>query len=221
MPDFLLCNSKLTFQLTMTPEKTNYITQGVDGQKRLKQGPDLASYRGLSVIHSRAFSLETGQEPRDILRRRVRTAEYYRILPHRNNRKREFELYNEARDTWFALTFQDLVSFARLEAAVPGGGTAARLGRNTAADPWGSSRGQPMQILGAMDEASIVSAVDKVKAAVKKVHRRPLMDLFMHSIDGKNNILFKSTSADNKPVHWDVWPYAGIMGVKLERPRHV
>ena len=61
MPDFLLCNSKLTFQMTMTPEKTNYITQGTDGIKRLKQGPDLGSYRGLSVIHSRAFAMETGR----------------------------------------------------------------------------------------------------------------------------------------------------------------
>ena len=112
MPDFLLCNSKLTFQMTMTPEKTNYFTQGADGVKRLKQGPDLSSYRGLSVIHSRAFAMETGQHPRDILRRRVRTAEYYRIVPHKNNKFREFEFYNEERDTWFSLTFQDLLRYA-------------------------------------------------------------------------------------------------------------
>jgi hypothetical protein len=112
MPDFLLCNSKLTFQLTMTPEKTNYITQGADGVKRLKQGPDIASYRGLSIIHSRAFSLEVGQQPRDILRRRVRTAEYYRIPPHRDNYKREFELYTEERDGYFTLTFSDLLRMA-------------------------------------------------------------------------------------------------------------
>ena len=112
MPDFLLCNSKLTFQMTMTPEKTNYITQGVDGIKRLKAGPDLTSYRGLSVIHSRSFSMETGQAPRDILRRRVRTAEYYRILPNKNNIKREFEFYNEERDTWFTLSFMELLRYA-------------------------------------------------------------------------------------------------------------
>jgi hypothetical protein len=112
MPDFLLCNSKLTFQMTMTPEKTNYFTQGADGVKRLRQGPDLASYRGLSVIHSRAFIMEDGQHPRDILRRRVRTAEYYRILPHKDNIKREFELYNEERDTWFSMTFQDLLRYS-------------------------------------------------------------------------------------------------------------
>jgi hypothetical protein len=113
MPDFLLCNSKLTFQMTMTPEKTNYITQGADGVKRLRQGPDLASYRGLSVIHSRAFAMETGQHPRDILRRRVRTAEYYRILPSKKNLTREFEFYNEERDTWFTLSFLDLLKYAR------------------------------------------------------------------------------------------------------------
>jgi hypothetical protein len=115
MPDFMLCNSKLTFQLTMTPEKTNYITQGYDGVKRLKNGPDIASYRGLSVIHSRSFSMETGQHPRDILRRRVRTAEYYRIVPHKDNHKREFEFYNEERDTWFTLSFKDLLRMARYE----------------------------------------------------------------------------------------------------------
>ena len=114
MPDFLLCNSKLTFQMTMTPDKTNYLTQGPDGVKRLKQGPDLASYRGLSVIHSRSFAMEAGQHPRDILRRRVRTAEYYRIPPSKDNIHHEFELYNEERDTYFSLTFKDLLKMALL-----------------------------------------------------------------------------------------------------------
>ena len=115
MPDFLLCNSKLTFQLTMTPEKTNYVTQGYDGVKRLRQGPDLASYRGINIIHSRAFSMENGKQPRDILRRRVRVAEYYRIPPSPDNIKREFEFYNEARDTWFTLGFNDLLQMAKNE----------------------------------------------------------------------------------------------------------
>lgn len=113
MPDFLLCNSKLTFQMTMTPEKTNYITQGIDGVKRLRQGPDLGTYRGLSVIHSRSFAMETGQHPRDVLRRRVRTAEYYRIPPNKKNASREFEFYNEERDTWFTMSFQELLRCAR------------------------------------------------------------------------------------------------------------
>ena len=113
MPSFMLCNSKLTFQLTMTPDKTNYVSQGPDGQKRLKQGPDLSSYRGLNIIHTRAFSMETGQPPRDMLRRRVRVAEYYRIVPHKDNYRREFEFYNEARDTWFTMSFKDLLKAAQ------------------------------------------------------------------------------------------------------------
>ena len=113
MPDFLLCNSKLTFQMTMSPEKTNYITQGIDGVKRLRQGPDLGNYRGLSIVHTRSFAMETGQHPRDVLRRRVRTAEYYRIPPDPKNRDREFEFYNEERDTFFTLSFMDLLQIAR------------------------------------------------------------------------------------------------------------
>lgn len=109
MPNFMLTNSKLTFQLTMTPERTNYISQGPDGIKRLKQGPDMASYRGVSIIPSRSFSLETGQPPRDVMRRRVRVAEYYRITPDAANVDRLFEFYNEERDTFFTLTFKDLV----------------------------------------------------------------------------------------------------------------
>jgi hypothetical protein len=51
----------------------------VDGLKRLKAGPIINSYRGLRVVHSLNFSLENGVPPRDILCRRVRVAEYYRI----------------------------------------------------------------------------------------------------------------------------------------------
>ena len=113
MPDFMLCNSKLTFQLTMTPEKTNYVTNGIDGVKRLRTGPDIASYRGLSIIHSRCFTMDTGTPPRDILRRRVRVAEYYRITPSSDNWKREFHFYNEERDTWFTFSFKELLQMAR------------------------------------------------------------------------------------------------------------
>jgi hypothetical protein len=112
-PDFLLCNSKLTFQMTMVPEKTSYFTQGPDGIRKLKQGPDLGSYRGISIVHTRSFSMEAGQQPRDLLRRRVRTAEYYRILPDKDNLNREFEFYNEERDCWFSLSFKDLLRMAR------------------------------------------------------------------------------------------------------------
>ena len=46
-----------------------------DGKKKLAQGPDLPSYRGVSIINSRKFSMA----PRDMLRRRVRVSEHYRI----------------------------------------------------------------------------------------------------------------------------------------------
>ena len=74
-PTFLLCNGSLTKQMTMLPEKTNYLTNGPDGKKLLAQGPDLPSYRGLSFIPTRKFSLDSGEAPRDLLRRRVRVAE--------------------------------------------------------------------------------------------------------------------------------------------------
>jgi hypothetical protein len=115
MPNFMLTNSKLTFQLTMTPERTNYISQGPDGMRRLRQGPDLSSYRGISIIPSRSFSMETGQPPRDLLRRRVRVAEYYRIVADPKNDKRTFELYNEERDTFFTLTYHDLLRYANIK----------------------------------------------------------------------------------------------------------
>ena len=115
MPNFMLTNSKITFQLTMTPERTNYISQGPDGVRRLKQGPSLSSYRGISIIPSRSFSLETGQPPRDMMRRRVRVAEYYRIIPHEDNLNRLFEFYNEERDTFFSLGFTDLLNAALIK----------------------------------------------------------------------------------------------------------
>lgn len=68
-PNFLLCNSKLTFQMTMNPEKTQYLTQGPDGVRRLKDGPNINTYRGLRIINSRSFSMEDGAPPRDVLRR--------------------------------------------------------------------------------------------------------------------------------------------------------
>ena len=77
-PTFMLCNGALTKQLTMNPEKTNDITAGPDGKRKLAQGcykgPDLPSYRGLN-FNSRKFSMEAGTAPRDMMRRRVRVAE--------------------------------------------------------------------------------------------------------------------------------------------------
>ena len=94
-PTFLLCPSDLTAQLQMNPERTNYITNGPDGLKRLAQGPDLPSYRGLSIIHSQKFSLEPGRKPRNVLKRRVRVAEYYWVpLADVSS----YQLYNQKKD---------------------------------------------------------------------------------------------------------------------------
>ena len=78
-PTFLLCPSSLTAQLTMLPERTEYLTNGPEGPARLAKGPDLPSYRGLSIIHSQKFELEKGRVPRNILKRRVRVAEHYYV----------------------------------------------------------------------------------------------------------------------------------------------
>jgi hypothetical protein len=94
-PTFLLCPSDLTAQLQMNPERTNYITNGPDGLKRLAQGPDLPSYRGLSIIHSQKFSLEPGRKPRNVLKRRVRVAEYYWIPLGGVN---SYQIYNQKKD---------------------------------------------------------------------------------------------------------------------------
>ena len=96
-PTFLLCPSDLTAQLQMNPERTNYITNGPDGLKRLAQGPDLPSYRGLSIIHSQKFSLEPGRKPRNVLKRRVRVAEYYWVPL---GDVTSYQIYNQKKDMW-------------------------------------------------------------------------------------------------------------------------
>jgi hypothetical protein len=114
-PTFMLCNGALTRQLTMTPEKTNYITAGPDGQRKLAQGPDLPSYRGLQIINTRQFSLESGTAPRDMLRRRVRVSEHYRIPWQPHNVLKRYEFYDQSRDSMFYLSWHDLwkASFPR------------------------------------------------------------------------------------------------------------
>jgi hypothetical protein len=107
-PTFMLCNGALTRQLTMNPEKTNFVTAGIDGQRKLAQGPDLPSYRGLSIINTRKFSLETGSAPRDMLRRRVRVGEHYRIAWHISNMRKRYEFYDQSRDSMFYLNWIDL-----------------------------------------------------------------------------------------------------------------
>jgi hypothetical protein len=106
-PTFLLCPSSLTAQLTMLPERTEYLTNGPAGPARLAKGPDLPSYRGLSIIHSQKFELEKGRVPRNILKRRVRVAEYYWVeesAPHTI-----VSVYNQKMDSMENFTKQALI----------------------------------------------------------------------------------------------------------------
>jgi hypothetical protein len=115
-PTFLLCPSNLTLHLTMSPERTNYITNGPDGLRRLAQGPDLPSYRGLSIIHSQKFALEAGREPRNVLRRKVRVAEYY-WLPHDEHRMGDYsyEFYDQSSDSYKNFTKAELIKKSGVE----------------------------------------------------------------------------------------------------------
>ena len=107
-PTFMLCNGALTRQMNMNPEKTNYITAGPDGKQKLAQGPDLPSYRGLSIINTKQFSLEAGSAPRDMLRRRVRVCEHYRIPWELSNLRKRYEFYDQSRDSMFYVSWSDL-----------------------------------------------------------------------------------------------------------------
>lgn len=115
-PTFLLCPSNLTLHMTMSPERTNYITNGPDGLKRLAQGPDLPAFRGLSIIHSQKFALEAGREPRNVLRRKVRVAEHY-WLPHERGRSLEYsyEFYDQNSDSYKNFTINDLLRKSGVE----------------------------------------------------------------------------------------------------------
>jgi len=118
---FCLCNAALTAQLTMLPELTNYVTNGPDGAKCLAQGPSLASYRGLQIIPSRKFSMDARTAPRDLLRCRVRVAEYYRIPWQPENVNRSYEFYDQSRDTMFYLSWKELVKRSSLAGNLSGG----------------------------------------------------------------------------------------------------
>ena len=114
-PTFLLCPSDLTAQLQMSPERTNYITNGPDGLKRLAQGPDLPSYRGLSIIHSQKFSLEPGRKPRNVLKRRVRVAEYY-WLDLAN--VASYQIYNQKKDMMTTFDKMHALKASQLQAHI-------------------------------------------------------------------------------------------------------
>lgn len=94
-------------------ERTSYLAQGDDGKQLLKEGPILNKYRGLNVVKSRAFSMEEGGAPRDVLRRRVRTAEfYYGECKHADGDEpgEGVLLYDEFTDNFVKITHRDLAS---------------------------------------------------------------------------------------------------------------
>jgi hypothetical protein len=120
-PTFLMCNGALTMQMTFNPEKTQYLTNGTGGPMLLKQGPDLPSYRGLNIIHSRKFSMNTGEPPRDILRRRSRVAEHYRINGTvRELKDNRWRFYDQSKDGTFDLTFRELLEHSWIDSAIAG-----------------------------------------------------------------------------------------------------
>ena len=98
----------------MLPEVTNYVANGPAGPAKLAAGPNLASYRGLQIINTRKFSMESGTAPRDLLRRRVRVAEYYRVPWHPQNPKRSYEFYDQSRDTMFRMTWKELLEMSKM-----------------------------------------------------------------------------------------------------------
>lgn len=122
-PDFMLTSPKLTFQMTMTQEKTSYIAKGDEGAEILKQGPTISKYRGLNIIKSRAFSMEEGAAPRDVLRRRVRTAEfYYGSIKYSGNTEANagrVELYDEFTDNFVTLTIDKIMQNALEDTTTP------------------------------------------------------------------------------------------------------
>lgn len=68
----------------------------------------------------RQYSLETGAPPRDLLRRRVRVGEYYRIpysAAFADGQNTMIELYDEAKDTFFSTSWKDLLQHAALDEA--------------------------------------------------------------------------------------------------------
>lgn len=74
-------------------------------------------YRGLNIIHSRSFSMEEGAPPRDVLRRRVRVAEYYRIPWENDNVGRSYGFYDESKDAWHKIKWKDLLKMAGFKAS--------------------------------------------------------------------------------------------------------
>ena len=80
-------------------------------------------YRGLSIVKSRAFSMEEGAAPRDVLRRRVRTSEFYFGKANTGpkpgggtNALTSVTLYDEASDNFMPLSVDKIQDAWRSQA---------------------------------------------------------------------------------------------------------
>jgi hypothetical protein len=115
-PNFLLCSSRIAFQLNMTEPRTNVLTQGAVGQERLNAGMELPSYRGINIINTRSFAMETGAAPRDPFVRRVRVGEYYTVHVNRvalnDVNLPVVSMYDQNRDCDVPLTYANLLRAA-------------------------------------------------------------------------------------------------------------
>ena len=178
LPDFMLCNSKMTFNLQMSPDRTNFVTQGAEGQKRLRQGPDISTYRGLDIIPTRSFSMEVGAHPRDILRRRVRVAEYYRIPPITHADHYSYQFYNEGRDSWFTFRFDELLTAAGF------GPFVIPAGSNATLPPFCADMRNELETKKAITAHTIISANGDIvqKDHVELVIIRPNIEHYMFGI---------------------------------------
>ena len=87
--------------------------------KHTHTGPDLPSYRGLTIINPRKFSMDAGSAPRDLLCRRARAPQnnstYILDTGQRGCREASLEFYDQTRDTIFKLSWQHLFDMSQLE----------------------------------------------------------------------------------------------------------
>jgi hypothetical protein len=60
--------------------------------------------------------MDAGSAPRDLLRRRVRVAEFYRILWKEGIEGHFFEFYDQARETMFKVSWKQLLEMSKLAA---------------------------------------------------------------------------------------------------------
>lgn len=89
----------LTFQISMIPQKTNNMMQGIDGVQRLRAGPNPRPYHDRNIINTPAFSMKLEAYPLALahLRDRWPSITSATPLPPHANFKWFLELYYESR----------------------------------------------------------------------------------------------------------------------------